>query len=544
MAPHRPGHRQRRPTRRVPVAIGVAAALVVALALVAVVALRHVPGRAAVVPAATGTPTTPRPTSATSTPAATSIGPAGVTARWVTQENAKPGTRAWVLTKPANGQIAGYASRVSINIGGRVDLYVSTAAPSYTVEAFRMGYYGGKEGRLVWTSPSIPGVSQPTCPVTTTLHTVECSWASPLSVVATVGGWPQGDYLFKLTASTGWQSYIPLTIRDDASHSAYLVNNDVTTWQAYNTYGGYDLYQGPTAAGGSALANRAYAVSFDRPYAPAVGAGNGAADFIGLELPAIEMMESRGLDVSYTTDVNVSEQPSLLLHHHAFVSLGHDEYYSLAMRNGVKAARNRGVNLIFLGANAIYRHIRLAATPLGPSRLEIDYKNPLLDPLYGKSNANVTPWAWRDPPNNKPESSILGEMWACNPVRADMVISDASNWMFATTGLVNGSHIAGIVGPEFDAYQPGPPAPPDVTVLANSPVVCGGVAQHANMTYYTAPSGSGVWDTGTIDWVGSVGPDCATCTGVDAVTKITANVLAAFGPGPAGRVHPSKTAPS
>lgn len=527
------------PRKRTAVVAASAIALIAATAvLAAVTGVFSGPAPRAAAPrterAATAAKHSPPP------PPATSVGPTGVTARWVQQENAKPGTTAWVITKPAtHEQIAGYANTVSINIGGKVDLYVSTAAPTYTIAAYRMGYYQGKQGRLAWTSATLPGKKQPTCPLVASLRMVECHWTDPVSVQTSPGNWPQGDYLFKLTASTGYQSYIPLTIRDDASHSAYLINNDVTSWQAYNTYGGYDLYQGPTASGGASLANRSYAVSFDRPYAYSAGAGDGAGDFIGLELPVVIMMESLGLDVSYTTDVNVNEHPNLLLNHRVFVSLGHDEYYSLAMRNGVIAARDHGVNLIFLGANAIYRHIRFQSSALGPDRIEVDYKNPKLDPLYGKDNADVTPWAWRDSPNNAPASTILGEMWQCNPVHADMVISDASNWMFAGTGLVNGSHIAGIVGPEFDHYSSSYPSPPDVTVLAKSPVVCDGRHEQANMTYYTAPSGAGVWDTGTIDWVGSIHADCVTCPDKGVVTKITANVLAVFGKQPAGQVHPS-----
>ncbi len=473
--------------------------------------------------------TTPAPTT-TTTVAVSAPFTSAVTAGWVARENALPGTQAWKLTRPADShQIQGYASTVSVNLGGSLQLYVSTTAPSWSVQAFRMGYYGGDEGRLLWSSPTYPGVAQPACPLQAPTNTVECSWRDPVRV--STAGWPQGTYLFKLQSSTGWQSYVPLTVRDDSSHSAFLVNDSVTTWQAYNLYGGYDLYQG---ANGS-LATRARAVSFDRPYA----LGNGAGDFLGLELPMISMMESHGLDVSYTTDVNLSEDPALVEQHRTFVSLGHDEYYSLAMFQGLTTARNDGVSLIFLGANAVYRHIRLNSTPLGPDRLEIDYKSATADPLYGHDNADVTPWAWRDPPNNAPESALLGEMWQCNPVRADMVITDPSNWVFDGSGLTQGSHIAGIVGPEYDHFSPAVPNPGDVTVLAASPVDCSGRHSTADMTYYSAPSGAGVWDTGTIDWVGQVMSGCSTCAPPNPVTRITDNVLAAFGAGRAGRVHPS-----
>jgi hypothetical protein len=70
-------------------------------------------------------------------------------------------------------------------------------------------------------------------------------------------------------------------------------------------------------------------------------------------------------------------------------------------------------------------------------------------------------------------------------------------------------------------------------------VRCDAKNQEADMTYYTASSGAGVWDTGTIDWVGSIRPVCATCAHPGPVTQITLNVLAAFGTGPAGHEHPS-----
>lgn len=452
------------------------------------------------------------------------------TAAWVMQENSKPGTTDWKLTKPSTaGQIDGYADKVSVDVGGPVNLFVSTTAPSWTVQAFRMGYYGGTEGRLVWSAPAMPGVVQPACPLQPPTHTTECIWTSPLAVATT--GWPQGTYLFKLQASTGWQSYIPLTVRDDSSHSAYLVNDSVTTWEAYNTFGGYDLYQGPNGA----LATRARAVSFDRPYK----LGDGGGDFLGLELPMISMMESHDLDVSYTTDVDLAENPGIVEQHRTFASLGHDEYYSLSMFNGLTAARDAGVSLIFLGANAVYRHIRLQPTAVGPDRLEIDYKDATADPLYGKDNADVTAWSWRAPPNNRPESALLGEMWQCNPVHADMVITDSSSWVFDGTGLAAGAHIANIVGPEYDHFSPSVPNPGDVTVLAASPVNCSGRVSTADMTYYSAPSGAGVWDTGTIDWVGQVLSSCPTCAPPNPVTRITDNVLAAFGAGAPGRTHPS-----
>ena len=40
------------------------------------------------------------------------------------------------------------------------------------------------------------------------------------------------------------QSFVPLTVWDPNSHAAYVVKNDIFTWQAWNEYGGYDFYAG------------------------------------------------------------------------------------------------------------------------------------------------------------------------------------------------------------------------------------------------------------------------------------------------------------
>src|SRR5664279_2397731 len=43
--------------------------------------------------------------------------------------------------------ISGYAGADSINKGGAIDLYVSTTAPSFSMEVYRVGYYGGAGSR-------------------------------------------------------------------------------------------------------------------------------------------------------------------------------------------------------------------------------------------------------------------------------------------------------------------------------------------------------------------------------------------------------------
>src|SRR5262245_11102644 len=70
----------------------------------------------------------------------------------IRDENAKPGTREWMLANPrmdpANKircpRIEGYCSRTSVKAGESLAIKVSTSPPSkYTLDIYRMGYYGG-----------------------------------------------------------------------------------------------------------------------------------------------------------------------------------------------------------------------------------------------------------------------------------------------------------------------------------------------------------------------------------------------------------------
>ncbi len=88
------------------------------------------------------------------------VGAMGQTAPNVVQaENARPGTNAWLITQPptAAGQIEGYASASSVKRGGQVTFYVNTTDPSYTLQIFRLGYYGGLGGRAETTPITLPG---------------------------------------------------------------------------------------------------------------------------------------------------------------------------------------------------------------------------------------------------------------------------------------------------------------------------------------------------------------------------------------------------
>lgn len=471
---------------------------------------------------------------------ATFQGPYGPEARWVVDENAKRGTTAWEITAPNGaGGISGYASAVQATEGQEVTLFVSSTAPTYEVEAFRMGYYRGAGARLIWTSGTEQAVAQPPCPLTTGINMVQCSWSPSLRVTITPA-WVQGDYLFKLVGSGGQQSYVPLTIWDPASRATYLVQNSVLTWQAWNTYGGYDFYGGGPPGATPTYDDRARVVSFDRPYASSFG--DGAADFLGEEYPLVRFMEEHGLDVTYGTDITTAQDSSSLEQHRVFLSLGHDEQWSLEMRNAAITALAHGVNLVFFGASPVLRKVRLQASPLGPDRQEVNYRDPTEDPLYATDPAQVSQNQWSQPPANWQPSELVGNTYLGYGIDDPLVVTDPSSWLYAGTGLKDGTQLTGVVRSDFNGYVPQDDNPPNVEILSHSPAQPStGPPSFADTVYYTdATSDGGVFSSGTNGWIPAMGcsPPGPTCP-VVALDQMTGNLLKLFGSGPAGRIQPS-----
>ena len=466
------------------------------------------------------------------------------TAEWLVAENAKPGTIDWVVTGVQQaGAIEGFASQVSASRGDEVIVFVNTVARTVQVQAYRMGHYGGLGGRLVYQSDPVAGQRQPPPSITPGVSTVSCQW-SPTVTVKVDRSWPPGCYLLKLVGDGGEQQYVPLTVRDDTSTAAYVLQNSVTTWQAYNLWGGYSLYYGQSPGGGQTFADRSRIVSFDRPY-PKKWA-QGSADFLGNEFPVLYQMESLGLDMTYWTDVDLHARPHLVARHRCLFSMGHDEYWSTPMRDGVQAALESGTNLAFLGANACYRQIRLQPTPVGPDRLEVCYKDAAEDPLAAEDPQLATV-NWEQPPVNLPESTLIGSMYQSVGADDDLVITDASAWLYDGCGVTDGQRLASVVQGEYDRYMPGFPGPTNADVFAHSPVV--GQGNWSDISYYTAGrAGGGVVAIGAASFVNKLSNTTAfpwnvVPKAIPGVTEILLrameNVYGTFGHGPASKVRPS-----
>jgi hypothetical protein len=171
----------------------------------------------------------------------------------IVAENCLPGNPAseWDVGPQDAGDptIQGFATDISVNQGGTVFFKISTPAKAYTINIYRMGYYGGMGARKVANiSPSVPlPQNQPACLTDPTTKLFDCgnwgvsaSWQVPANATS-------GIYFAHLERTdTGGDSHIVFIVRNDSSHSAILYQTSDETWQAYNYYGGGSLY-GPAS---------------------------------------------------------------------------------------------------------------------------------------------------------------------------------------------------------------------------------------------------------------------------------------------------------
>lgn len=486
-----------------------------------------------------------------STPAAAAVG------NPIVGENQLPGTDRWELghsgfqrADDTSQQIKGYASATSVNAGSAITFHVTVnPAQTFSIDVYRLGWYGGMGGRLMQHVAPLDGVQQPACPVDSTTGVIECGWSASytLNVPST---WTTGIYMVMLTNSQNYQNQINFVVRDDSRVADLLYQESVTTYQAYNNYPndgvtGKSLYDG--GSGGSYGANtvtgtkRAAAVSFDRPYKD-----GGGGEFLEWEVYFVQWLEQSGYDVSYSTDVDTHENGARLLNYKGFLSVGHDEYWSKEMYDAAEAARAASTNLAFFGANEVYWQIRFAPSSSGvPSRIIVCYKDRALDPVQGPTTTTT----WRDPFLNRPEQSLVGiqyTTWFDDGLVPEYPyhVLNSSSWVYDGTGFSDGDTVPGIVGYEVDRLMTEYPPPDSVsyTLLSQSPIVdYSGASDYGNSSIYQAPSGARVFAAGSIVWSwGLSKPGVAD----PRIQRTAANVLDNFiGPsGPGPYPHPQSAA--
>ena len=394
----------------------------------------------------------------------------------IVEENRLPGDppTEWDINGWGDPTIQGFGHDISINRGETIFFKIKTDSTDYRIDIYRMGYYGGMGARRVDTiAPSVKlPQHQPEGLRDEATHLYDCgnwavsaSWQAPLDAMS-------GIYFARLVRQdsdpASWRadnsqespaerplasphtygalghgrlanalrepraSHIYFVVRHDNSNSDIIFQTSDTTWQAYNQYGGYCTYGrvNPGNPRGIGIPPRAYKVSYNRPLKTR---DYRAVNMVfNAEYPCVRWLEANGYDVAYFTGVDSARRGEEIRKHRLFLSVGHDEYWSLEQRQHVEAARDAGVHLAFFSGNEVFWKTRWEPSIDGeqvPHRTLVTYKethdNAKIDPV-----ADVWTGTWRDsrpfnPEGPQPENALTGTIFTVNAWRNDPLIVPA-----------------------------------------------------------------------------------------------------------------------
>ncbi len=505
----------------------------------------------------------------------------------IVRENRLPGDppTEWDINGWGDPTIQGFGHDISINRGETIFFKIKTDSTDYRIDIYRMGYYGGMGARRVDTiKPSVKlPQHQPEGMRDETTRLYDCgNWAVSASWQAPPDA-TSGIYFARLVRQdsdpASWRadnspespaerppasphaygalgygrlanalrepraSHIYFVVRHDNSNSDILFQTSDTTWQAYNPYGGYCTYGriNPGNPRGIGIPPRAYKVSYNRPLKTR---DYRAVNMVfNAEYPCVRWLEANGYDITYFTGVDSDRRGEEIRKHRLFLSVGHDEYWSLEQRRHVEAARDADVHLAFFSGNEVFWKTRWEPSINGERvshRTLVTYKethdNAKIDPV-----ADVWTGTWRDsrpfnPEGPQPENALTGTIFTVNAWRNDPLIVPAK---YATLRFWRNTEVAklksgeravlpkGILGHEWDEDLDNGFRPPGLfhlseTTIDNVPyiqdtgsVYDSGTATH-HLTLYRhqspksaqqvsnkeggSPRGALVFGAGTVQW--------------------------------------------
>jgi len=429
-------------------------------------------------------------------------------------ENAKPGADFQLTRMRPDGAtgksyrcslIEGYCSRQSVKAGEVLEVMVSTKpAAQFTLEIFRMGYYGGDGARLMAELGPFEGKEQPT-PEMADQRLMECQWEATTAITIPAE-WPSGVYLGRLTTVPAaadepyWQSYVIFVVKDERPADILFQCSD-NTWQAYNRWPvNESLYTDPRAAHAPGVS-----VSFDRPYGsmaqPSIvnqPLSMGCGEFLLWEYPLCYWLEEQGYDVTYCANVDNLELANLT-RCKALLSVGHDEYWDLRQYENVKTAIAEGLSVLWLSANDVYM-----VTPFSANAVGLANRRLTRETCFGEfREEEKEAYAKVLGPFENPgpdERDIIGARTVV-PFNGggDWTCALPGHWLFEGTGMKAGESIPGLVGWEFhgdaDTEREG------LEVVAEGNVWAGGTRLGRYVaTVFPGPKGNVVFNASTIFW--------------------------------------------
>ena len=231
----------------------------------------------------------------------------------IVTENLLPGTPQTAWDSHDNAPIEGFAQEFSVNKGEtvhfKIDVESAVTLMPYTVKIYRLGWYQGNGARYITDlGNTLSGNLQQPFNIQSSSGKVDCnnwtvstSWAVPTTAVS-------GVYIARLDCpSLSAKSIVLFVVRDDnpTTPAPILFKTSDATWQAYNKYGGNTFYGADIPVPGFTHATK---VSYQRPLHLRTDKSN----FFNAEYSMIRFLEKNGYHVSYTTDMDMARDASVI----------------------------------------------------------------------------------------------------------------------------------------------------------------------------------------------------------------------------------------
>jgi hypothetical protein len=194
-----------------------------------------------------------------------------------------------------------------------------------------------------------------------------------------------------------------------------------------------------------------------RPGGGIGGETHGAADyydqtsvrqtFAHWDAPFIRWLSRHGCQPDLCTDLDVHADPRLLQSYKLLLSVGHDEYWTEAMRNAVEHYVAGGGNVAFFGANVCWWrvHLRESMTTMVCHQ--------------GGPQGALDHW-WPQCGVGRPEDSLTGVSyrhggghWDGPRETRGYLVQKPKHWAFAGTGLTAGTAFGATTTPPLVGYE-------------------------------------------------------------------------------------------
>nr|WP_297350675.1 N,N-dimethylformamidase beta subunit family domain-containing protein [uncultured Caldimonas sp.] len=345
--------------------------------------------------------------------------------------------------------IRGYPARPSVAPGGTLALHVAT-----DTARFRIAFHRWEDGFVpVDTTAWLPGRDAPP-------GRPEADWQWPVYPIDVPRHWPSGVYVAHLIEPDGT---VPLGVAMDRAAVLFVVRGNgrspllyklpIATYHAYNCTGGGCFYHQPPRWHDPPGAK----LSWHRPGGGIGGETFGAPDhydassprqtFAHWDAPFIRWLVQQGHAPEFCADIDVHDDPAVLSGHRLLLSVGHDEYWTDAMRDHVERYVAGGGNVAFFGANLCWWRIHL-----------VDAGSAMVCHQGGPKGA-LDHW-WPPTGVHRPEDAMTGVSyrhgggWWDGPRTATgYTVQDGSHWVFSGTGLATGASFGANSTPPLVGYE-------------------------------------------------------------------------------------------